>query len=146
MKLKFLLQWIIPRRLIKSTVIPFLWMLSTRRWKIRSNLRPCNLENLYKLDWRRIVDILFLMWKWILRVNQYRSKMVIGPLILNSLPLQEWFYAKTFRLNLLMLLWTILMVHSNIKNDYIQTPSSEKHYIYCDPEFGLEHVIKVALI
>lgn len=35
---------------------------------------------------------------------------------------------------------------ADIKNAYLQAPSSEKHYIICGPEFGLEHVGKVALI
>lgn len=34
----------------------------------------------------------------------------------------------------------------DIKNAYLQAPSSEKHYIICGIEFGLEHVGKVALI
>ena len=34
----------------------------------------------------------------------------------------------------------------NIKNAYLQAPSSEKHYIVCGPEFGIENVGKVALI
>ena len=35
---------------------------------------------------------------------------------------------------------------ADIKNAYLQAPSSEKHFIYCGPEFGLENVGKVALI
>ena len=35
---------------------------------------------------------------------------------------------------------------ADIKNAYLQAPSSEKHYVICGPEFGLEHVGKVALI
>ena len=27
----------------------------------------------------------------------------------------------------------------DIKNVYLQTPSSEKHYVICGKEFGLEH-------
>ena len=34
----------------------------------------------------------------------------------------------------------------DIKNAYLQAPSSEKHYIICGPEFGLENVGKVAII
>ena len=34
----------------------------------------------------------------------------------------------------------------DIRNAYLQAPSSEKHYITCGPEFGLEHVWKIALI
>ena len=35
---------------------------------------------------------------------------------------------------------------SDINNNYLQDPSSDNHYIICSPEFGLEHVVKVALI
>jgi hypothetical protein len=35
---------------------------------------------------------------------------------------------------------------ADIKNAYLQAPSSEKHYIICGGEFGLENVGKVALI
>ena len=35
---------------------------------------------------------------------------------------------------------------ADIKNAYLQAPSSEKHYVICGEEFGLEHVGKVALI
>lgn len=35
---------------------------------------------------------------------------------------------------------------ADIRNAYLQAPSSEKHYIICGPEFGLENVGKVALI
>jgi len=35
---------------------------------------------------------------------------------------------------------------SNIKNAYLQAPSSEKHFIICGPEFGIEHVGKEALV
>ena len=35
---------------------------------------------------------------------------------------------------------------ADIKNAYIQSPSSRKDYIICGPEFGLEHVGKPALI
>ena len=35
---------------------------------------------------------------------------------------------------------------ADIKNAYLQAPSSEKHYVICGCEFGLEHVGKVALI
>ena len=34
----------------------------------------------------------------------------------------------------------------DIQNAYLQAPSSEKKYIICGPEFGLENVGKVALI
>ena len=32
----------------------------------------------------------------------------------------------------------------DIRNAYLQAPSSEKHYIICGSEFGLEHVGKKA--
>ena len=35
---------------------------------------------------------------------------------------------------------------AGIQNAYLQAPSSEKHFIICGPEFGLEHVGKIALI
>ena len=35
---------------------------------------------------------------------------------------------------------------ADIQNAYLQAPSSEKYYIICGPEFGLENVGKVALI
>ena len=35
---------------------------------------------------------------------------------------------------------------ADIQNAYLQAPSSEKDYIICGPEFGLENVGKVALI
>ena len=35
---------------------------------------------------------------------------------------------------------------ADIKNAYLQAPSSEKHFIYCGSEFGLENVGKIALI
>ena len=35
---------------------------------------------------------------------------------------------------------------ADIKNAYLQAPSSEKHFIICGPEFGLENVGRVALI
>ena len=35
---------------------------------------------------------------------------------------------------------------ADIQNGYLQAPSSEKHFIICGPEFGLEHVGKIALI
>ena len=34
----------------------------------------------------------------------------------------------------------------NIQNAYLQAPSSEKHYVICGPEFGLEHVGKYTII
>ena len=34
----------------------------------------------------------------------------------------------------------------DIRNAYLQAPSSEKHYIVCGPEFGLEYVGRCALI
>jgi hypothetical protein len=35
---------------------------------------------------------------------------------------------------------------ADIRNAYLQAPTSEKHYVICGPEFGLEHVGKHALI
>ena len=35
---------------------------------------------------------------------------------------------------------------ADIRNAYLQAPSSEKHYIVCGSEFGMEHVGKKALI
>ncbi len=35
---------------------------------------------------------------------------------------------------------------ADIQNAYLQAPSSEKHYIICGPEFGLENVGKYAII
>ena len=35
---------------------------------------------------------------------------------------------------------------ADIQNAYLQAPTSEKHYVICGPEFGLENVGKVALI
>ena len=34
----------------------------------------------------------------------------------------------------------------DIQNAYLQAPSSEKHFVLCGPEFGLENVGQVALI
>ena len=38
------------------------------------------------------------------------------------------------------------MVAADIRNAYLQAPSSRKDYIVCGEEFGLENVGKVALI
>ena len=38
------------------------------------------------------------------------------------------------------------MLAENIRNAYSQAPKSEKHYIICDEEFGLENFGKRALI
>ena len=35
---------------------------------------------------------------------------------------------------------------ADIRNAYLQAPSSQKHYVVCGPEFGLENVGKIALI
>ena len=35
---------------------------------------------------------------------------------------------------------------ADTKNAYLKAPSSEKHYIICDPEFGLEHEGRIATI
>ena len=34
----------------------------------------------------------------------------------------------------------------DIRNAYLQAPSSERHYVICGSEFGLENVGKIALI
>ena len=38
------------------------------------------------------------------------------------------------------------VIGGDIKNAYLQAPSSEKHFIVCGPEFGVENVGRVALI
>ncbi len=38
------------------------------------------------------------------------------------------------------------VICGEIKNAYLQAPSSEKHFIVCGPEFGTENVGRVALI
>ena len=38
------------------------------------------------------------------------------------------------------------VIGGDIKNAYLQAPSSEKHSIVCGPEFGTENVKRVALI
>ena len=40
----------------------------------------------------------------------------------------------------------VYVTAAGIQNTYLQAPSSEKHFIVCGPEFGLEHVVKIALI
>jgi hypothetical protein len=35
---------------------------------------------------------------------------------------------------------------ADIRNAYLQAPSSQKDYIHCGPEFGIDNVGKVALI
>ena len=35
---------------------------------------------------------------------------------------------------------------ADIRNAYLQAPTSEKHYIICGSEFGLENVGKIAII
>jgi len=35
---------------------------------------------------------------------------------------------------------------ADIQNAYLQAPSSEKHYVICGPEFGLENVGRIAII
>ena len=35
---------------------------------------------------------------------------------------------------------------ADVQNVYLQAPSSEKHYVVCGAEFGLENIGKVALI
>jgi hypothetical protein len=38
------------------------------------------------------------------------------------------------------------VIGGNINNASFQAPSLEKHFIICGPEFGIEHVGKVALV
>ena len=38
------------------------------------------------------------------------------------------------------------VVAVDVRNAYLQAPTSEKHYIICGPEFGLEHAGKKAVI
>ena len=35
---------------------------------------------------------------------------------------------------------------NDVRNAYLQAPSSQKHFIICGPEFGLEYVGRVALV
>ena len=35
---------------------------------------------------------------------------------------------------------------ADIRNAYLQSPTSQKHYIICGPEFGMETVGKVAIM
>jgi hypothetical protein len=39
----------------------------------------------------------------------------------------------------------LTVIGGNIKNAYLQAPSSEKHFIVWGPEFGVENVGRVAL-
>ena len=43
-------------------------------------------------------------------------------------------------------LMSLKVMEAGIKNAYLKAPSSEKDYIICGPEFGLENLGKVALI
>ena len=43
-------------------------------------------------------------------------------------------------------LMEIPVIAGDIRNAYLQAPTSEKHYVICGPEFGLENVGKVAII
>ena len=40
----------------------------------------------------------------------------------------------------------LLVIGGDIKNAYLQAPSSEKHFIVCGTEFGTKNVGRVALI
>ena len=40
----------------------------------------------------------------------------------------------------------LLICAADIQNAYLQVPASEKHYIICGPEFGLENVGKLAVV
>ena len=35
---------------------------------------------------------------------------------------------------------------ADIRNAYLQSPTSQKHYIICGPKFGMENVGKVAIM
>ena len=35
---------------------------------------------------------------------------------------------------------------ADIRNAYLQSPTSQKHYIICGPEFGMENVVKVDIM
>ena len=35
---------------------------------------------------------------------------------------------------------------ADTQNDYLQAPASEKHYVICGPELGLENIGKIAVI
>ena len=35
---------------------------------------------------------------------------------------------------------------ADIRNAYLQSPTSQKHYLICGPEFGMENVGKVAIM
>ena len=43
-------------------------------------------------------------------------------------------------------LMSLEVMEADIQNAYLQAPLSEKDYIICGPEFGLENVGKIALI
>ncbi len=38
------------------------------------------------------------------------------------------------------------VIGADIRNAYLQAPSSEKHFIICGPEFGIENEGRVVLI
>ena len=38
------------------------------------------------------------------------------------------------------------LMHRDIRNAYLQSPTSQKHYIICGPEFGMENIGKVAIM
>ena len=38
------------------------------------------------------------------------------------------------------------MFGADIQNAYLQAPNSEKHFIICGPEFGLENVGNIVII
>ena len=43
-------------------------------------------------------------------------------------------------------LLSLPVMGADIRNAYLQAPSSEKHFIICGPEFGIENEGRVALI
>ena len=59
----------------------------------------------------------------------------------------EWCQRDSIRIALTYASLNYLEVTAaDVWNEYLQAPSSEKHYIICGDEFGIEHKGKVALI
>ena len=40
----------------------------------------------------------------------------------------------------------VLVMAADVRNDYLQAPTSEKHFVICGPEFGIENIFKKAII
>ena len=38
------------------------------------------------------------------------------------------------------------VVAAHVRNSYLQAPTSEKHFIICGPEFGIDNIDKKAII